>query len=138
VLLAACALALTGLAAALARLTGYALAVAGTLLIAMAWLAWPVWLSAWVDAPRVAAAMNWLVPVHPLLSMNGLLAHLGVWGELPLMYQLTSLGQDVPYHLPASVAPCAALHFLLGGTLLLLVSDGNSRAAVDEPDRHPR
>ena len=137
VLLAACAIGVTGLAVALSRLVGELFASAITVLLALAWLAWPIWLSGWVDKPSVVDAIAWLVPAHPLLALNGLLVHLGVWGELPLMYQLTSLGQDVPYSLPESVAACVAVHFLLGGALMLLSADRRGRAAVDEPDRQP-
>ena len=137
VLLAACVIAALGLAAALARVFGELFASALATLLALAWLAWPIWLSGWVDRPSVVDAIAWLVPAHPLLALNGLLVHLGVWGELPLMYQLTSLGQDVPYSLPGSVATCVAVHFLLGGALLLLSADRRRRAAVDEPDRQP-
>ena len=137
VLLAACVIGVTGLAVGLSRVAGELFASALATLLALAWLAWPIWLSGWVDRPPVVHAIAWLVPAHPLLALNGLLVHLGVWGELPLMYQLTSLGQDVPYSLPGSVAACVAVHFLLGGALLLLSADRRGRAAVDEPDRQP-
>lgn len=136
VLLAACVIGVAGIAAAVARyLMRDVFAAAVTVALTLAWLTWPVWLSAWVDRSAVVRAMQSLIPVHPLLAVNGLLSHLGVWGEWPLMYQLTSLGQDVPYGLPSTVAACAAAHFLLGGALLLLSS---ARPAVDEPDRHTR
>ncbi len=137
VLLAACVLGVLGTAVALARFAMNELfASAMVTVAALAWLTWPIWLCAWIDQPSVVRAMDWLVPVHPLLALNGLLAHLGVWGELPLMYQLTSLGQDVPYSLPATVATCTAMHFLLGSVLLLLSTDRLRRPAVD--DRPPR
>jgi hypothetical protein len=139
VLLAACTLAVTGLAALLLRLLGRPEpATALIVLFAMLWLTWPIWLSAWIDHPVVVRAIGWLAPVHPLLAMNGLLLHLGVWGEWPMMYKLTSLGQDVPYSLPSSVAISAAFHFLFGGALLLAIGRGNDRAAVDQPDRAGR
>jgi hypothetical protein len=138
VLLSACVAAASGVAAALARATGELAASAVATALSLAWLAWPIWLSGSVDRPVVVRAIAWLIPVHPLLALNGLLSDLGVWGELPLMYQLTALGQDVPYSLPGSVATCVAMHFLLGGALLLLSGDRRSRAAVDEPDRQSR
>ncbi len=138
VLLAACVIGAAGAAVALARFAMNDLFASAMVTVAvLAWLTWPIWLSAWIDQPSVVRAMDWLVPVHPLLALNGLLAHLGVWGELPVMYQLTSLGQDVPYSLPASVATCAALHFLLGGALLLVSVDRPRRPTVDEPARQP-
>lgn len=139
VLLAACTLGATGLAALVLRFTGRGEAAAGlVVLFAMLWLTWPIWLSAWIDHSMVVRLIGWLVPIHPLLAMNGLLVHLGVWGEWPMMYKLTSLGQDMPYRLPASVATSAAFHFLIGGALLLAVGRGNNRAAVDQPDRAGR
>jgi hypothetical protein len=139
VLLAACVVAAAGIADALWRVGGEMFSTAVTLLVTLAWLTWPIWLSAWIDSPAVLRAMGWLAPIHPLLAMNGLLVHLGVWGELPLMYQLTSLGQDVSYSLPPSVAPCAAAHFLIGGALMFASRAGGAgRAAVDEPDRQRR
>ena len=138
VLLAACALGVAGATLLLARWIGELFASALTTVIAVAWLTWPIWLSAWVDRSGVGRMIDALVPFHPLLAMNGLLAHLGVWGEGPLMYQLTSLGQDVPYSLPSAIAWCAGAHLLLGGALLLISAAGKSRAAIDEPDRHGR
>lgn len=121
VLLAGCVIGAAGVGTLLARfLMRDLFAAAGTVTLILVWLTWPIWLSAWVEGAGVVPAMHWMIPVHPLLAMNGLLLHLGVWGEWPLMYQLTSLGQDLPYNLPGSVALCAAAHFLLGGAMLLL------------------
>jgi hypothetical protein len=138
VLLAACVLAAMGVSIALERLVGVVSAAAATITATLAWLTWPIWLSAWIDSPAVVRAIDWLVPIHPLLAMNGLFQSLGIWGEWPIMYQLTSLGQDVPYSFPSSVAISAAFHFLLGGALILAVGRRNDRPAVDEPDRAGR
>jgi hypothetical protein len=135
VLLAACVVAATGIAVALERFMGVVFASACTIVVALAWLTWPIWLSAWIDSAGVVCAMDRLIPIHPLLALNGLLQHLGIWGEWPIMYQLTSLGQDVPYSFPSSVAVSAAFHFLLGGALILAVGRRDDRPAVDEPDR---
>jgi hypothetical protein len=139
VLVAACVVAMLGLAVALSRLLrNDVLASALSVAVAFAWLTWPVWLSAWVDRPGVEKLIAWLVPVHPLLAANGLLIHLGVWGEQRLIYQLTSLGQDVPYQFPASVAPATLVHLLIGGTLLLLPRRRRHvGTAIDVPDRQP-
>ena len=138
VLLATCAIGAAGVTLALAHLIGALFASALSTVIALAWLTWPIWLSAWIEQPGLARVMNWLVPLHPLLALNGLLPHLGVWGESPLMYQLTSLGQDIPYSLPNSIAFCAGAHLLLGSALLLVSAARKPRASVDEPDRHAR
>ncbi len=125
--LAACALLAAGVAAtigvalALERLhLNPPLASAITVTLALAWLTCPIWLSAWVDRAGVADAFGSIVRVHPLLALNGVVAHLGIWGEQPLMYQLTALGQDVPYRLPATIFPAAITHALIGAALLLI------------------
>jgi len=136
VVLAAYVTALEGIVVALRRVRfGDVAASAVTVTLALAWLTWPVWLSPWATQSTV----RWLVRVHPLFALNGLLIHLGVWGEGGLAYELTTLGQDVPYHLPATVHRAIVLHMLLGGMLLLLAS-GHRRtgAAVDVPDGHAR
>jgi hypothetical protein len=135
VLLAACVLAAAGIAIALDRLMGVVLASACTIVATLAWLTWPIWLSAWIESAGVVRAMDRLIPIHPFLALNGLLPHLGIWGEWPIMYQLTSLGQDVPYSFPSSVVLSAAFHILLGGALILAAGRRNDRPAVDEPDR---
>ncbi|MGB7159379.1 MAG: hypothetical protein WBD40_15030 [Tepidisphaeraceae bacterium] len=137
ILAAGCVFAMTGLALGLSRLLrNDVLASALCVVIALAWLTWPVWLSAWVDRPGVERLIAWLVPVHPLLAANGLLSHLGVWGEQRLMYQLTSLGQDVPYQFPATVVPATLAHALVGGALLLVARRGRHvGAAIDVPNR---
>ncbi len=136
VLLAACVIGVAGIAAILSRyVMRDVFAAAVTVMLTLAWLTWPVWLSAWVNREPVVHAMQRLIPIHPLLAINGLLAHLGIWGEWPVMYQLTSLGQDVPYNFPSSIATCAAVHFLLGGALLLLT---RAQPALDAPGRQPR
>jgi hypothetical protein len=119
-LLVAWGLALWGVAdllarARLARLVASAL----TVFLALAWLAWPVWLSPWIAGRD--ALVGWLVPAHPLLSLDGALRHLGpAWTERHLMYtQLTVLNQDVFYALPAGVARATLFHAALGMACLL-------------------
>jgi hypothetical protein len=74
--------------------------------IALLWLSWPIWLS-----PRISGGVAaWLTPAHPLLAINHVFREMGVWTEQRVMYQLTALGQDVPYRMPASVVSCVALH----------------------------
>jgi len=78
---------------------------------AMAWLTWPIWLSPWLTQSMV----DWLVPAHPLLAINGVLQHLGSWDRAPIAYRrLTILNQDIPYHLPRSVLPALAVHGVIG------------------------
>src|SRR3954469_24654167 len=107
--IAAFALALCGLA----RLVRSASVIT---VIALAWLSWPVWLSPGLT-PAMAA---WLSPAHPLLAVNHVMLDLGAWTQQWLMYQLTTLGQDVPYTLPRAIWPCALLHAAIGVTALWL------------------
>ena len=102
------ALALGGVTSALAR-AGVApsLAAGVVVTIAMLWLTWPVWLSHALTQSRV----DRLVPAHPLMAINGVVAHLGAWDRAPIAYQkLTVLNQDIPYHLPRSILPATLLH----------------------------
>lgn len=135
-LLAAYVTALEGIVLALRRVRFSDVASSAvTVTLALAWLTWPVWLSPWVTDTTV----GWLVRAHPPLALNGLMIHLGVWGEGRLAYQLTTLGQDVPYHLPSRPYFAIALHLLLGGALLLLAHRRRRAGApIDVPDRHPR
>jgi hypothetical protein len=131
IVLAAFMLGICGIAIALRR-GGFSdvAANAVTLLLALGWLMWPIWLSAWMTTSLAA----WLVPAHPLLALNSLLPHLGVWGEGRVAYQLTNLGQDVAYVMPSSVLPTILVHALLGGTLLLISRRTVADAPVHQPD----
>src|SRR5206468_12886600 len=104
VIAAAFVLALAGLALLLRHLRlPAALASFLTVLVAIAWLAWPVWASPWVAGhDRVVAA---LVAPHPMLAVNGVLQHLGPWNQQPLAYNLTVLNQDAFLPLPRSILP---------------------------------
>lgn len=86
-------------------------------ILGLAWLTWPVWLSPWLDE-RMA---SWLVPAHPLLAINGELVHLGVWGEQTVAYRLTNLGQHVSYRLPSGVGFASLVHLLIASAILALL-----------------
>jgi hypothetical protein len=81
-----------------------------TVVLALAWLAWPVWLSPWIAGRDGLVA--WLVWPHPLFGLDGALRHLGPpWTERHLMYtRLTVLNQDVSYALPRGVLVATLLH----------------------------
>ncbi len=91
------------------------LAAALSVWIAALWLTWPIWLAHALQRPAGQTWTDRLIPLHPPLVLNGILAHLGVWAEHPLAYHLTNLGQDVFYTLPQSILPCLLLHLALGG-----------------------
>jgi len=106
------------------------------MLIAWAWLLWPIWLSP-VMTETLASV---LTPTHPLMGMNALLKHLGVWTEQGgVIYRLTTLNQDVPHALPASPWPAIVLHAMIALGSWLISGGGVSRdrphdAAVDVHD----
>ncbi len=81
--------------AGLSHVGAFALAAAAALL----WLASPLWLSGTIDHPSAARLLTALPAYHPLLVLNGALPQLGNWTEMPLMYRLGRLNQDVPYAL---------------------------------------
>jgi hypothetical protein len=119
--------ALVGIASSLARLRMAApIAATTTLTLAIAWLTWPVWLSPLLTQ----RAVNWLVPAHPLLAINGVLQHLGSWDRAPIAYrQLTILNQDIPYHLPRSIFPAVAVHTAIAIMGLLPLGPKSSKVA---------
>jgi hypothetical protein len=87
--------------------------------LALAWLSWPVWVSPWVTD----AHANLVAPFHPLMAINGAVPQHGLWQQSRLMYQLTSLGQDVSVGPPDSVMPSAVFHGLVAaGGLIPLVA----------------
>ncbi|HEX3358596.1 MAG TPA: hypothetical protein VHS31_16595 [Tepidisphaeraceae bacterium] len=115
---------LAGVATALLRLKlAEYFASAITIICSLAWLTWPVWLSPYLTGPHADSIVAWLVWVHPLFAINGVLAHLGAWSHLPIAYQqLTTLGQDIPYTFPASIWPTVVSHIVLGIVLMFIAS----------------
>lgn len=118
-LLASYSFALWGLICALNSLRVPAIpASALTVTIGMLWLSWPVWLARFIVRPGNDALVSWLAPPHPLLALNGVLKHLGIWSEHPIAYNhLLNLGQDVAYALPTNVLTPVIVHLIAGGLL---------------------
>jgi hypothetical protein len=139
--------ALWGLAASLRRLISTAsagltfsatVAQATTIAVALAWLAWPVWLSPWLAGHERLVGL--LAAPHPLLALDAVLRASGPpWSERYFMYNfLTVLNQDVAYELPRSIVPSVLLHAVIGAIALLLGRGRNAaRLEVDLPDRSP-
>jgi hypothetical protein len=92
------------------------LASASTVLLGLAWLTWPVWLSRALTGRGGEKIVAWLTAAHPLLAINGVVQHrFDAWDRYRLAYQqLTTLNQDVFYHLPRSVIPAVLLHAAIG------------------------
>jgi hypothetical protein len=111
-ILLAYALAISGIALFLVRCKcPEILAAAITVIIALAWLTWPIWLS---DAHPSNAAIGTLVKIHPPLTINGILTNEPAWTEMSVAYHLTNLNQDVPIRLPSTPMACAVAHGLIG------------------------
>jgi hypothetical protein len=108
-LLVASGLACFALVMFLRAIFGSTASSAIVVIVAFAWLSVPIWL-------RATAAAH-LSVIHPLMALNRVFIEQGVWTQQRLMYQLTSLGQDVPYSLPASIFPCVFAHAFMAVSL---------------------
>ena len=103
------------------------IAAAVTVILALAWLSWPIWLSGHLSEGRLLSA---LVAAHPIFAINGTSDAFGVWTQQHLMYRLTALGQDVPFTLPRSILPCVVTHALLGALVMLRGSSARAEISV--------
>lgn len=138
VVAAAFAFALAGLALLLrfARVTP-AVASFATMLVGLAWLTWPVWMSPWTGGRDELVAA--LVRPHPPLVLNGVLVgEAGMWNQRSLAYHMTNLDQDVPYLLPKSIWPAVLVHAAVGaacvGAVGLIPWARCRRRAAASPD----
>jgi hypothetical protein len=115
------ALALSGMAAAFRRLRlSAAVASALTVVLALAWLTWPIYLSRTWQGEASAATVARLVNVHPGLAINAQLRHLGNWTEQSIAYHLTDLNQTVPFAPPRTVWGTVLFHGAIGWALIAL------------------
>ncbi|MBC8107697.1 MAG: hypothetical protein H7Z14_13985 [Anaerolineae bacterium] len=125
-----CGLILLAFALALVALThGFrsarirrSIAPALTTILALAWLSFPIWLRSDRSADLVA--------YHPIFAMNGVVKSIGIWTQQPILYRLTTLGQDVSYELPTSIWLCVIAYGVIA--LLLLIP---ARAGDELSDR---
>jgi hypothetical protein len=103
--------------------------------VALAWLAWPIWLSPYLAGRQTL--VNWLVFAHPLLTLNGILIDQGIWTERPHMYAWTALNQDVSYSIPTNIGWCVIVDFVLGvataaiGTFLTSKGEEHESTRID-------
>jgi hypothetical protein len=128
------AIGLAGIVSALPLLRLSAIVSAAlTVVLGLAWLTWPIWLSPTWNGEASAGWVNRLVVVHPALSVS--LPHLGHWDEQSLAYHLTDLNQSVPYAPPHSVWVCVLVHVLVGAALFELSAllGRRNTAAPDPP-----
>jgi hypothetical protein len=94
------------------------------MIIAIAWLALPFWMQS-------ARTLATLAPFHPIFAMNGACKSLGIWTQQPILYRLTTLGQDVPYELPASIWRCVLAHGIIALGLLWPARANRIRSKAD-------
>ena len=102
-----CAIVLVAFTLALMALRSASIAI----LVGLIWLSLPIWLR--TDPAATLSAY------HPLFAMNGACDTLGIWTQQPILYRLTTLGQDVPFELPSSIWPCVIAHGVIALTLLV-------------------
>ncbi len=109
------ALAIGGIALVLAAMKLPEIFAAATaIMVGVAWLTWPVWLSSTLVNHGETRIVENLVKVHPPLVINGILIGEPAWTERSIAYHLTDLNQDVPVALPSGPAACVAVHALVG------------------------
>lgn len=91
------------------------------IVISLAWLTWPVWLSP--ELPSISPRLvQMLVNVHPPLVANGVLVNEPPWTEQTWAYQLTNLNQDVAINLPGNAIACIGANLVLSGCLFGLAT----------------
>lgn len=129
--LATFGLAAAGLALAMQRLRlPSSAAAACAVVLALAWLSWPIWMSPWMSGTRWHATASRLVRPHPLFAINGVMLHAYPipWMQHPLAYRLANLGDDIPYELPRTVLPAAGVHVAIALATLAVAGVGRRRA----------
>jgi len=85
------------------------------MLIGLAELTWPVWLSPQFERMDKSTIFR-LIDLHPVFAINGVLPQMDAWPHQRLAYRLTSLGQDVPFALPQTIWPSVLGHLAVGST----------------------
>jgi hypothetical protein len=126
--LAAYVLALLGIGALLLRIGVSPVAVhTATIVLGLAWLTWPVWLTPALESAHGQAIVDVLVPAHPLFCVNGVMKQFGAWDHYPVLAYptLTVLNQDVADQLPTSIFPAVVLHGVGGGVMLFFCARWN-------------
>ncbi|MGA2501909.1 MAG: hypothetical protein ABSH20_29555 [Tepidisphaeraceae bacterium] len=92
------------------------MAAAVTVVAGVLWLSWPIWMAPWLSGPAGEKTVARLVAMHPAFALNGRLirAFPVPWAQYRLAYELTNIGDDIPYELPRAVWPCVLLHVAVG------------------------
>jgi hypothetical protein len=113
------------------------LAFAFAVILGLAWLTWPIWLSSTLVESGAQSTTSLLVKLHPPLVANGVLEYESPWTEKTLAYSLTNLNQDLPIQLPSSAWVSILAHGAIAVGLFaisrLSTSWGNSSGGVSRP-----
>ncbi len=110
---------IAGLLRLLIKCLGNASASAVLLVMVLAYLVWPVWLSPWFGTRGGAWMLNHAITAQPMIALNGAYEALGDWSHAPIAYKyLTNLGQDYLYAMPASAFWAIIWHASLGILLI--------------------
>ena len=141
VVLGSFALAAASVAALLAKIR---IPPAVAVIVAIAWLSWPIWLAPALrgreSSERIVGRM---VAANPIFAMQGALlkAYNVPWAQYRIAYRLTNIGDDIPYQMPTSIAPSVILHGAIG-VIAMLAAHWRRRTPVlqDRPpaDQSPR
>ncbi len=109
--------AICGLACGLGRLRlPPAGAAAFAILMGVLWLGWPIWLAPWLRGASGETAAARLIAAHPAFVLNGVFARAfpTPWAQHRVAYELTNIGDDIPYEMPAGMLVCLLLHGSIG------------------------
>src|SRR5258706_1593129 len=130
------AFAIAGLAVLLQRIR---IPPAAVVILSLAWLSWPIWLAPALgrreSAERIVGV---LVAANPTFAMQGALfqSFPVPWAQYRIAYQLTNIGDDIPYEMPTSVFWCVLLHGLIG-LIAMLAAHWCWRADPGRPEHPP-
>jgi hypothetical protein len=95
-------------------------ASAVAVVLGLAWLTWPIWLSETMLNRGLSSLAGHLVSFSPPLVINGILTGEPAWTERSIAYHLTNLNQDIPISFPTSAWPCALAHVCVAAVLAVI------------------
>jgi hypothetical protein len=128
--------AIAGVAALLQRIR---IPPAAVVILSLAWLSWPIWLAPALGRRESAErTVGVLVAANPTFAMQGALfqSFPVPWAQYRIAYQLTNIGDDIPYEMPASVFWCVLLHGSMA-LIAMLAAHWHWRASPARPEHPP-
>jgi hypothetical protein len=128
------AAAILALSRAVGRFTGHAVAAMLVVLLLVAWLTWPVWMSPYFDTRIGMFFVDHLLTHQPLFAIGGASHAMGDWTHSPIAYaHLTNLGQDVMFAPPTHAWGAIGSHAVVAvvfGTVAFLPRSKRTPASV--------